>query len=437
MENNKKYFKKLIKNYLELRKSDYSKLKLSEDQYIQNINKYIKKLEQTLSIALHDNIHLESTVRTEISIGLETNLIQSLNRSDIKDFLKDNSNMKDCKENAMHSNFALADIKKIIVYIRRYCLNKIYEQFEKNLTVESKIVRNDIFTPIEEGNLDAISISESFNNYKIYNEDGSTPLHVCIKNGDTSILKKFLKNGESIDLNNIEGHTLLEYACQLKDPNLISFLISHGADPRKHIFFRQNNRDCKMKTNDIDIANLIKICLQQGAIIKTELDNQHLDYNEKNRKILKRLCLSRIENSYLVGLGGLTFFDFYEYFEYTVFSLSHDSIQSYINIINEEFSDDIKNKLGCPNNHLEILVINLYPFIEEKYQFNLSSKFLVTNELILLIKFIFDKNNMNIDKNFNKKLLNKLWLDYKNILPFDYIGINLSNIFYKIKNILI
>ncbi len=279
MENNKKYFKKLIKNYLELRKNDYSKLKLSEDHSIHNINKYIKKLEQTLSIALQDNLQLESNDRTEISTDLETSVIQSLDRSDIMDFLKDNSNVRHSSNN--NKNFALADIKKIIIYIRRYCLNKIYDQFEKNLTIESKVVSNDIFTPIEEGNLDAISVSESFNNYKIYNEDGSTPLHLCIKNGDTTILKKFLKNGESIDLNNIEGHTLLEYACQLKDPNLISFLISHGADPRKHIFFRQDNRDCKMRTNDIDIANIIKICLQQGAIIKTELDNQYLDNNEK------------------------------------------------------------------------------------------------------------------------------------------------------------
>ena len=105
---------------------------------------------------------------------------------------------------------------------------------------------------------------KSYSNYNIFNDEGSTPLHVCIKNGDTTILKEFLKNGAKIDLNNKNGNTLLEYACQLKDPNLITFLVIHGSSPKKHIFFRDDNKDCKMSNNDIDLSKtdkLLKIIL--------------------------------------------------------------------------------------------------------------------------------------------------------------------------------
>tara|TARA_A100001015_G_C15029800_1_gene732569 strand:- start:839 stop:1285 length:447 start_codon:yes stop_codon:yes gene_type:complete len=147
MENNKKYFKKLIKNYLELRKTDYSNLKLNDNSSmyssnsVRNINKYIKKLEETLSITLHNNINLDSNVRTELSTDLETSVIESLNRSDIMEFLRNDSS------ELIDKSFALNDLKKIITYIRQYCLNKIYQQFEKNLKIESKIVGIDKFIP--------------------------------------------------------------------------------------------------------------------------------------------------------------------------------------------------------------------------------------------------------------------------------------------------
>ena len=54
----------------------------------------------------------------------------------------------------------------------------------------------------------------------------------------------------------------------------------------------------------------------------------------------------------------------------------------------------------------EILLINLHPFIE--YNFDISTKSVILNELINTVKFTFEKNNMKIDKNFSEKLLNKL-----------------------------
>lgn len=415
---NKKHFKKLLKHYLNLRK-----ININDDDNNINIIKNIYKVMDYVN-KLSNNEELTIT-----SVDYQTSVLETLE--------KDKFNYE-------------YDAKNILVFIKKYCYTLLNKIFERNLVFKNKTIGSEIFAPVEEGDLDGISISESYNDFKVYNENGSTPLHVCIKNGDTTILKKFLKNGESIDLNDKNGHSLLEYACELKDPNLITFLISHGSNPKKHLFFRENNKDCKMLTNDIDLANLIKICLQIGALSKDKIlpkcAREKLYNNVNNNSCLesekyedytnnlKRLCFNKISNNHYVGLGNLEFSDFYEFFKFTVLNLDEEDFNTYYNIIDEEFNYSINNKLGCPDNYFEILIINLVPFI--KYDFNISSKFIIVNELVYTVRLIIENNNLKLDKKFYNKILNKVWLDYKDILPIDFIGINLSNIFSKIKNIL-
>ena len=162
---NKKYFKKLLRDYLELKKLDM----ISNNDEI-NLHIYLEKIYKIMD-------YISKLSRDNKFLGLneenlETSIIESLDS---------NSFNYDC------------DIEKIVSYIKKYCYNKVSSIFDENLIVEERKIGNDIFLPIEEGDLDAISISETCNNFRIYNDDGSTPLHVCIKNGDTTILKKFLK----------------------------------------------------------------------------------------------------------------------------------------------------------------------------------------------------------------------------------------------------
>ena len=412
----KKLFKKLVKSYLECRKNEDNSQELY--QYIEKTLNYYKKLK--VSIQPHD--YNEST-------GLySTNLIQCK-------ALKDDIELD--KENMI-----------LITEIKNYCVDKLYQLFELNLVNNKKCINMDIFNPIEKGDLNAISMSESYSNYNVFNDEGSTPLHLCIKNGDATILKEFLKNGAKIDLNNKNGNTLLEYACQLKDPNLISFLVNHGSNPKKHIFFRDDNKDCKMSNNDIDLANIVKIILKSGAEkiaddVNPTGSNESIGFYSR----LNDICFENIEKDKLIGMGSLNFQQFYPFLE-AFFKQFSDTIQNtIIDILTEEFSYDLKNKLGCPSDTFEILIINLYPFID--YPFNFQSQSIVINELIYSIKYIFEKNDYKIDKTFNKKLINKLWLDYnqpikelengelETTLPFDFIGINISFILSKIKNVLI
>ena len=51
----------------------------------------------------------------------------------------------------------------------------------------------------------------------------------------------------------------------------------------------------------------------------------------------------------------------------------------------------------------------------------------------ILLKKKCKENNYILDDDFNRLLISKIWIDYKDILPYDFIGIILSNIFSKIK----
>ena len=310
------------------------------------------------------------------------------------------------------------EFKTYIRSIKCYTTDNLIRVTSELLIKTSKQIGKDIFEKINEGNLNSITETEGIYNYQIFNENGLTPLHTCINMGDATILKELLKKGEKIDLVNKNGNTLLEYACLQKDPNLIVFLLNHGADMKKHLFFR-NKTKFKLEINDIDTANIIKLCLLTKCDdIKSEIDINFL--------------FNYIVPSTNIGLSGITFKNFSIFLKRLLSTLSKETSDTIINIWKEELDYNLKNKMGCPNNYLEIILLNLVPFID--YPFNLSNRNVVTNELINLINFISMKNNYLIDINFNKLLINRIWKDYDNILSYDYLGIILSNIFSKINS---
>ena len=338
--------------------------------------------------------------------------------------IKENLNKKDInfkylkKLNLLFSQINFnSDLNHInreqIIYIKNFCDTLMDEFISSSLNFKINKVSNKIFELINEGDISSISEVDN-NDYKIFNEEGLTPLHKCINLGDTTILKELLKKGENIDIVNRNGNTLLEYACLQKDPNLISFIISHGGDMKKHLFFRENFK-LKMKVNDIDTAILLKFC-----ILKGESDSNSLDF-----------LFDFIDSDFEVGLSNIRFKLFKNFLEQVLNKLSDESKKSIIDIWKEELNFELRNNLGCPKNYLEILLFNLIPFID--YPFNVSNRNIITNELIYSIKNIFVKNNSINDFNFNVNLINYVWNEYQNILPLDYIGIILNNILTNLK----
>lgn len=299
--------------------------------------------------------------------------------------------------------------------IKDYTFNKINDIISDLLEKNSKTIDSSIFSHISQGKLTTITDTDNIYNYNIYDEEGLTPLHHCIKLGDATILKEFLKKGEKIDIVNRNGNTLLEYACLQKDPNMIMFLLNHGANMQKHLIFRKNKKYF-LNINDIDTAILCRLCLE------TENKNKNIDLS---------FMLKYISPDEKIGIDDIIFNDFLKNLELFVSSLKKESIESLVNIWKEELDYNLKNKMGCPTNKIEIILMNIVPFIE--YPFNVTNRNILTNELIMLVKKISLKNNFILDDEFKKNLINKIWKDYNTIVPSDYIGVIINHIFSKIK----
>lgn len=283
---------------------------------------------------------------------------------------------------------------------------------------ESKV---KIFNLIEKGKINDIrNLKKNQIEFKSYNKDGETPLHLCIKMGDMNLLKVLLKKCGDIDITNKKGNTLLELACLENDPNAISFLLLHGADMKKHLYFRNGNRKFVLNKSSIDLANIMKIILNY---YKDDTDIGDLEF-----------VLNYIDKKELIGLDNLDLEYLLKGLANLLDSLDNESKQTYLNIIREEISQHLINKLGCPENKIDLLLINLVPFID--YPFNLSIKFLISLEIKFLILKVLKKNYSKISSKTFNKLIEILWKKYVNpkIISSDYLGICTHELFKKIKS---
>ena len=113
-------------------------------------------------------------------------------------------------------------------------------------------------------------------NFRIYNNDGNTPLHMAVNYGDTTFLKHAFRLGARIDITNKNGHTIFETACLAHDPNMMNFLLLYGADMRKHLRFREGS---KFSTT----GDIIDTMLLEKMILSVSSNNniKYLDWITK------------------------------------------------------------------------------------------------------------------------------------------------------------
>jgi hypothetical protein len=280
----------------------------------------------------------------------------------------------------------------------------------------------NVFDLVTKNNLEAIRNLEHIN-FREIDGNGNTVLHHAIDVGDTGILKEMFKKGGMIDTVNGNGNTLLEYACLKKDPNIIAFMASHGANMQKHLFFRKGDHKFYLNKSDIDMAIILKI------IIVNRLKYQ----NEKNDKTdyASFIFLEKYFNlSELIGFDKYTIRDMliglHQMFN------NKESYKSYSQIINEElieFENSKHDKINkCIYTKIDIILSNIIPFIN--YPFNTASIFIVKNEIKYLMKNILRYNK----KDFKNILMTKLFDYYiqTGLFPEDYIGIIVYNILSKI-----
>lgn len=308
------------------------------------------------------------------------------------------------------NNISDSKYKKIIDETTEECDRLILETLNIN---DKEDIYDDIniFDLIKTGNkYDLVKINNI--DFEKLNEEGLNVLHYCIKMGDMGILKHLLKKGGKIDSINGNNNTLLEYACLEKDPNAIQFICDHGGDMKKHLYFRDNTKNYKLKKNDIDLAIIMKI------ILNNSYESNEFDF-----------ILNYIDEDLEIGLNDITVKELIKFIP-NLFD-NEESKQTYKNIINEELDNVFIKKLGCPQNKLDILLINLVPFI--KYPFNISSDFIVSNEIKYLILSVIRKKSMN--NNLLKKYIDRIWNSYikENLLTENYLGILTSQWMSKLK----
>lgn len=272
-------------------------------------------------------------------------------------------------------------------------LNEIYRKTMSYI----KTLRDDLFVLVEEGDINKVkkyyNQKNSHEDFYIYNDDGFTPMHYAIKNGDTLFLKYAFSLGVHIDTpDKKNGHTLLEYACLLGDPNMINFMIMNGANIKKHQEFR-NSVKYYNQNKQIDYNLILKYILTNCVPSKNNL----LDF-----------VFKYIDPNGLAGIDNITVKEFIMRLEDFLLKIPIVSKQSLVNILKEELTND---NMCAYVTKLEILLYNIVPFID--YPFDLSLRWLIILEIEYLSTKMKSKDELH--QNLNERYIKNY------LLPNDFM----------------
>jgi len=261
--------------------------------------------------------------------------------------------------------------------------------------------KDELFEMIEKGSIDKLKAYKYGEvDFKIYNNNGLSPLHFAISYGDTTFLKLAFKLGANVDMTNTMGHTLLEFACLERDPNMISFLNLYGANMKKHLEFRDGNRILGYG-DSMDIMLLEKYVLL-GNHINTECKylnwiGEYIDMKDTiDIQLSNKIPITN--EQFILRLDNM------------ISEFPEESRNTYLSIIKEELDGELNYKLGCPNKKIEILLYNLVPFID--FKFNLSLNWLLSLEIkFIILKILKNKVKINT-KQLKEELKEILYLSY-------------------------
>ena len=285
-----------------------------------------------------------------------------------------------------------------------YITMSIEQTIEKNDKNKADI---DLFKIIEKGDLTSFkNIKSSYVDFFIYDNDGNTVLHKAIKYGDTNFLKHCFKLGAPIDIVNMEGHTILEYACLEKDPNMINFMLSNGSDMKKHLYFRDGIKKYVNKQNYIDNTIILKMIFSLNESKNTKDLDFMFNYIDKNSSI---------------NFDNYVFNDLVKCLQTLLNNLDKDKKHTYLNIITDEIMFPLKCSLVCPPSKIDFILLLLVPFIE--FPFNISLNWYLNLEFkYIFMKIIKEKNKFDVEE--KNIIMNYIWDNYikTKLFPDEYLG---------------
>lgn len=305
----------------------------------------------------------------------------------LNDIKNDNIELKDDLVNIMDETET-----ECSKYLTKTIQTTIEKPYSKKIdTFESK---SELFNIIETGSIERLKEYKYGEiDFNIFNDEGLTPLHYAIKVGDASFIKLSLKLGAHIDQTNSVGHTLLEYACTEKDPNMIILIQSYGGDMKKHLIFREG-KVYNNKGSQIDLLLLEKYFMDK----KSSNNIKYLDwiFNYLNKDDFIELEY----NSHINSNPKIKIYDLILKIDNYIDTLNNKSRNTFISIIKEELEYNLQTKLGCPTNKLELLLYNLVPFIEDNLtEYNMDElklDWLISLEIKYIILKIL-KNRVKIN----------------------------------------
>jgi len=316
------------------------------------------------------------------------------------------------------------ECKKYLAITLEYCIESEVNNNNKDIDYSF------LLKSIKEGTIDYIKKYKygEINFKKLINKQ--TLLHHAIKYGDTAFLKHAFKIGANTDIPNNDGYNLLEYACLERDPNMIEFLIDHGADMKKNLYFRNGKVKVFNFAQSIDNAILYKIIFNNNFLNNIDLKNNNFNIIIGDKILNLKKYLNCDE---LIGINNLLINDLLNALILFLNLMDNTSALTYIEIITEELEYNLKIKLGCPTSKIDIILVNLIPFIN--YPFNLTNSWLISLELkYLILNLIKNHSKLNL-YSFKKELINYIWEYYisSQLLPESYIGILVFQWISKIK----
>lgn len=264
---------------------------------------------------------------------------------------------------------------------------------------------NELLEIIQTGNLNEMKKYKYGEiDFSEKNEDGQTPLHLAIKFGDTSFLKQAFKLGATVDQTNDFGHTLLEFACLEKDPNMINFITSYGGDMKKHLKFRE----LKKYFNN---GNMLDIILLEQYIIEYHITHRKLLYLDWIGSYINMTDI--LDLKYVDPNGTITSGELILHLDNILHDFNKEVRDTYIMILKEELSYGLHYKLGCPTKMIEIILYNLVPFINYE---PLKLNWLVSLEIkYIILKILKSRTKINT-KQLKQELSEHLYKSYFNSL---------------------
>ena len=316
--------------------------------------------------------------------------------------------LTDIKDNKIKIDSKFAEvIEETETECSKYLTKAIEMTIDKPFT--QKIVLQDsdkeLFKIIEEGRFkDLKKYNYGEINFNVYNNNGNTPLHMAITFGDTSYIKQALRLGATIDMTNKGGFTLLEYACLQQDPNLINFLMLYGADMRKHLLFRDGKK-YRTSGNQIDIMLLEKAILEDLTQSKYK-QPQYLGFVFDKLNKNDPIDIQYNDNTEIITIENLI-----TKLDHIIANFPEEYRNTYLDMLKEEFEYDLHNKLGCPNNMIEVVLYYIVPFINYGY---LKLNWLLSIEIkYLILKVLKNKVKINTNelKSELREILIKIYLE--------------------------